>query len=62
VAGRRGAGGTPIDPAQGLGVGDLFSCGKFAGRLLTGVAAVFRHGMLAFWRFPTLRLALAVAG
>ena len=49
LAGRQG----PLTgPPQGLGVGDLLSGGEFAGRLLTGVAAVFRHGMLVSGGFP----------
>ena len=52
LAGRRGACGTLIDPPQGLGIGDLLSGGKFAGRLLARIAAVFRHGMLISGGFP----------
>ena len=62
LASGRGGCGTLIDPAQSLGVGDLFRRSQVAGRLLTGVAAVFGHRMLASWRFPTLRRVLAVAG
>jgi hypothetical protein len=41
-----------IDSPQGLGVGDLFGGGEFAGRFLAGVAAVFGHGMLVSGGFP----------
>ncbi len=52
LAGRRGACGTLIDPPQGLGIGDLLSGGKFAGRLLARIAAIFCHGMLISGGFP----------
>ena len=52
LPGRRGACGALIDPPQRLGVGDLLGGGEFAGRLLAGIAAVFRHGMLVSGGFP----------